>query len=256
MGAYHHIYMNNPTAGDTDGTMVSEGHVLTAPVSATLNAANNEEKIIKLAIRCDAGFKSVGDVSIVLGTVSTSDGKITNVSTGGGNTGKWAISKDISTAGSMPYTINSNPVNGNQGTFGDVELTAGTDFQIASEINNTAANMAAAINSKSKFYKATVSGATITVTEKYPGGGHTPSAYAISNKGYIACSFGTQTASLPATETDLKSKGLWGDTLTINDTEIEDKNVIFWVKVKATSDEAPQRDDSTALLTSMTVSAV
>lgn len=44
MGAYHHIYMNNPTAGGTDGTMVSEGHVLTAPVSATLNAANNEEK--------------------------------------------------------------------------------------------------------------------------------------------------------------------------------------------------------------------
>ena len=77
--AYYHIYKNNPTAGGTDGTQVSESTGLN-PISVTLNATNNEESIpIKLAIRCETGHQTVGDCVIsITGTTSL----------------KWALSLD------------------------------------------------------------------------------------------------------------------------------------------------------------------
>ncbi|BAF60385.1 hypothetical protein PTH_2204 [Pelotomaculum thermopropionicum SI] len=64
--AYIHVYMNNPTAGGTDGTQVSE-NTGAAPISVTLNATNNEESAaIKLALRCDTGYQTNGDVTIAL----------------------------------------------------------------------------------------------------------------------------------------------------------------------------------------------
>ena len=62
--AYINVYKNNPTAGDTDGTCVSTDGDYTSPISVTLNASQNESKKIKLAIRCESGYETVGNVEI------------------------------------------------------------------------------------------------------------------------------------------------------------------------------------------------
>ena len=68
--AYIHVYMT-PTAGGTDGIQVSEGTGL-QPISVTLNATNNEESTpIKLALRCDSGFQTNGNITVsVVGTTN------------------------------------------------------------------------------------------------------------------------------------------------------------------------------------------
>ena len=50
--AYLKFYQGNPTSGSTDGTEVTSA----APVDLELDAAINEEKTIKLAVRCEAGY--------------------------------------------------------------------------------------------------------------------------------------------------------------------------------------------------------
>lgn len=77
--AYIHVYQGNPTAGGTNGTQVSEG-TGTAPVSVSLNASNNEESApIKLALRCDAGYQTNGNITITpVGTTAS----------------KWALAPD------------------------------------------------------------------------------------------------------------------------------------------------------------------
>jgi hypothetical protein len=63
--AYIHAYKNNPTAGATDGSQVSEGSVSNPITTNALDAADNEESdIITLAIRCEAGYKTYGDTTI------------------------------------------------------------------------------------------------------------------------------------------------------------------------------------------------
>lgn len=58
-----HLYMNNPTAGDTDGTEISSGDD-TLPLSVTLDANQLETKAVKCAVRCDTGYEVEGDTSI------------------------------------------------------------------------------------------------------------------------------------------------------------------------------------------------
>ena len=53
---YINIYKDNPTAGATDGVAVSTGNSFTSPVQCTLDAEQNEHKIIPLAIRTQAGY--------------------------------------------------------------------------------------------------------------------------------------------------------------------------------------------------------
>lgn len=62
--SYINVYKGTVTAGATDGTCVSTDGVYTEPISVTLNATNNESKKIKLAIRCETGFTTVGDTTI------------------------------------------------------------------------------------------------------------------------------------------------------------------------------------------------
>ena len=57
------IYTNNPTAGGTDGTLVSQG-TLNSPISANLDASNNESQIIKCAIRCETGYQTAGSTTL------------------------------------------------------------------------------------------------------------------------------------------------------------------------------------------------
>ena len=61
---YINVYMNNPTAGDTDGTAISTGGDQTSPLVITLDASTNETKKEKLGIRCEAGYATTGDTTI------------------------------------------------------------------------------------------------------------------------------------------------------------------------------------------------
>lgn len=63
MARHLHLYMNNPTAGDTDGTEISSGDD-TLPLSVTLDANQSETKAVKCAVRCDTGYEVEGDTSI------------------------------------------------------------------------------------------------------------------------------------------------------------------------------------------------
>ncbi|BAL83520.1 hypothetical protein SELR_18120 [Selenomonas ruminantium subsp. lactilytica TAM6421] len=64
MAEYINLYMNNPTAGGTDGTAVSTNDTETNPVSVTLDATKNEEKVVTLALRTEEGYKTSGDTVI------------------------------------------------------------------------------------------------------------------------------------------------------------------------------------------------
>ena len=58
-----HFYMNNPTAGDTDGTEISNNtNVL--PLTMTLDASQEQTGVAKCAIRCDSGYSISGGASI------------------------------------------------------------------------------------------------------------------------------------------------------------------------------------------------
>lgn len=48
------------------------------------------------------------------------------------------------------------------------------------------------------------------------------------------------------TEADVDENATWADSVNISD-KIEDKNVLFWVKISSTKDEAPAKDISIAL---------
>ena len=57
------IYTNNPTVMGMDGTLVSNGTGL-APISASLDAAKEEQKAIKCALRIPTGYKQQGNIKL------------------------------------------------------------------------------------------------------------------------------------------------------------------------------------------------
>lgn len=63
MADYLHIYTNNPTAGGTDGTEVSNG-TGTSPIAITVDIEEGAGKAAKCALRCDAGFAVDGYVRL------------------------------------------------------------------------------------------------------------------------------------------------------------------------------------------------
>lgn len=248
MGTYYHLYMNNPTAGAADGTKVSEDHAFTAPISAALNASNNESKLIKLAIRCESGYETVGNI-----TIKKLYWNGTTTAETGGNLDKWKFAEDLSTPAACTYTVGTNAASGDTVAIGDVSLTAGTDFAIGTDTSATASNIATAINNKSAIWAASVSGAAITVTEKYPGAGNV--LVPAVTTGTIAITNGDITSSIAADESVMTDKGVWADTLTFTDT-IGDKNKIFWLKAMSSSSEKPQKDNSTVINSNVTIQAV
>lgn len=259
MANYYHIYVNNPTVGQTDGTIVSENGLMTSPISVTLDATKNEKKVIKCAIRCEEGYESTGNIVI---KPYYYDG--TNYAEVGGNIDKWQVAADLSLPGRATISVTANPSAGDTLSVGDVAITAGTDFDIGSDINATAANMAAAIQAKSSLYTTEVSNADITITEIYPGGGNTPSINSITGAG-SGTSVKAPTLNMTQTnmqmsnaaiEAQMEAVGQWGSSLTLTDTTIRQKNTIFWLKVTSSSDEAPQRDSSTVIHTEVVVQAM
>lgn len=61
---YINVYKNNPTADGTDGTAVSTGGAYTDPITVSLDASQSESKKVKLAIRCETGYKTSGNTVI------------------------------------------------------------------------------------------------------------------------------------------------------------------------------------------------
>ena len=57
---YINVYMNNPTAGLSDGTAVSTDGDFTAPISFVLDASLGESSVQKLAIRTENGYIASG----------------------------------------------------------------------------------------------------------------------------------------------------------------------------------------------------
>ena len=58
-----HFYMNNPTAGATDGTEISNNTEV-LPLTLTLDASKEETGAAKCAIRCESGYSISGGASI------------------------------------------------------------------------------------------------------------------------------------------------------------------------------------------------
>ncbi len=102
--AYIHIYQGDVTSGGADGTLVSEGAgdapITIGPLKASVNEVSDP---VKLAIRCDTGYITSGDVTI------TPDGYSAD---------KWALAPDSS---------------GSAGTFG----AYGAALTISSAIDAT-----------------------------------------------------------------------------------------------------------------------
>lgn len=73
--------------------------------------------------------------------------------------------------------------------------------------------------------------------------------------GTLKGSTSEQVTSVQADETKMKANGVWSDTVTFADT-IASKNRIFWVKVASSSDEKPQKDNSTVLYSNTVIQAV
>ena len=63
MAQHLHIYMNNPTAGNYDGTEISSNND-TLPLTVTLDSTVEEWKVSKCAVRCDSGYEVEGDTTI------------------------------------------------------------------------------------------------------------------------------------------------------------------------------------------------
>ena len=66
MANYLKLYINNPTAGGTDGTEVSEGGLFTNPITATLvtDDTTGASSIITCAARCVSGYQTEGNVEL------------------------------------------------------------------------------------------------------------------------------------------------------------------------------------------------
>lgn len=119
---YINLYMNNPTAGGTDGDIISSGDTETNPLSVTLDAANSEtSNAIPVAIRCETGFKTTGN---------------TVISFVGTNAAKWTVGDSATGAFSSSLTIPDEIDTTNRLFY--VKVTSSSDEEPA---NDTSTNI-------------------------------------------------------------------------------------------------------------------
>lgn len=83
---YINVYMGNPTVDGTDGTQISTDGAQTSPLSAVLDATKEESKVMKIALRCEAGYKVKADGTGNTVTIDFLDGS-------GNHSTKWGISE-------------------------------------------------------------------------------------------------------------------------------------------------------------------
>lgn len=110
---------DNPTNRGVDGMLVSENGSMTEPVDVTLNAADEDSQIIKLALRCQTGYINSGNAVIEIqndpqnhwSLCLTQDGEFDTVITVSGdfstNTIFWA--KASSEASELPTVEETSP---------------------------------------------------------------------------------------------------------------------------------------------------
>lgn len=109
------IYGGNPTVGKTDGTAISSG-TYRSSIAVELNALENEEKIIKLAIRTDTDYKTVGNTKLYfqyttdsLATERSFDYlKFSRQSNGSSATNTLQISDEINSTNTIFYLVVSS----------------------------------------------------------------------------------------------------------------------------------------------------
>ena len=89
MSTYIGLYGNSPTEGLTDGTSISEDMTQTSPLSVTLNATESEAVAMKVALRCEAGYKTSGNTEVCFKYWDGSAYQDT-----GGNISKWKVAPD------------------------------------------------------------------------------------------------------------------------------------------------------------------
>ena len=102
------IYKDNPTAGETNGTLVSSGTNTDPIESGSLKANENEVGAsIKLATRCDSGFQTEGDTVISIIDSESVDKWSLAPDSGGspGTWGGWGASLTISSTVGATNTI-------------------------------------------------------------------------------------------------------------------------------------------------------
>ena len=87
---YLNLYQGSPTAGGTDGTLVSEDDVMTSPVSFVLDAAEEESGTQAVALRCANGYETIGN---------------TTVTAVGTNAARWSFCATQSGTYTTAYTI-------------------------------------------------------------------------------------------------------------------------------------------------------
>ena len=96
------IYDGSPTAGDTDGTLVSSGDGSNPIASGPLKANENEvSSAIKLAVRCDDGYQTIEEDSkhaalTIVDSTSTDKWKLA-LTSDGLSTATWGAGLDITT---------------------------------------------------------------------------------------------------------------------------------------------------------------
>lgn len=61
---YIAIFDGNPTAGETDGSVVSQNQLMDNPAGGNIAINNTQGVVEKLAVRCDTGYHAVGGVTI------------------------------------------------------------------------------------------------------------------------------------------------------------------------------------------------
>lgn len=64
MGKYLRLYTGSVTAGETNGTEISEGIDGQTALVVTLNASKNEHKEVLCALRCVQGYKTLGAATV------------------------------------------------------------------------------------------------------------------------------------------------------------------------------------------------
>jgi len=89
MSEFIKLYGGTVTNGGTDGVALSENMTQTNPLSMSLNAKVAEAKVAKLALRCEEGFQTSGDVVV---SANRYDGS--NYVTSGGNVDKFRFAVD------------------------------------------------------------------------------------------------------------------------------------------------------------------
>ena len=103
------LYCNNPTAGKTDGTLVSQNMSQTSPLSLTLKVG--ESRAAKVALRTGEGYKCDG-ATVEINHWDGSEYKKT-----GGNADKWSIAQDNG------YTSDTEALNNAAWQKGSCEIT-------------------------------------------------------------------------------------------------------------------------------------